>query len=475
VGTRKRCAVKLLLRPELASDAEVSKRFFREARAGGLIESEHVVAAYDSGVDATGRLYYVMECLSGQDLSELLERVGCLHPRTVIKLMMQACAGLASAHALGVVHRDIKPGNLFLALGPGDEVRVKILDFGVAKVKLEVFEESASSLTRMGSLLGTPQYMSPEQVKRASAIDESADICSLGVVMYECLTGALPWGDVESVGELIAAILTQPVPSVQDRAPWIEADLASVVQRALSRDSASRLRSATELRDLLLGLTPAETRVYLHELRSPTELEQSRLAPRFVHADTLPLGESGSSIPVVASQPPRKRASRYGIAGGALVGAVAAASAWTLRAPPNGATAPQSATAAVTAAASAPTPSPLSVPSVVTTTRALPLEVGPAGVAVSIDGVSAPVVDGKVTVEGAVGAVHQVRLSHRGQSKDEAVIITVSGLMPPRLSLPAKTKPAAAPAASAPAPAAPPAAVSTAETVPGDRLTPKFE
>lgn len=474
VGTRKRCAVKLLLRPELASDAEVSRRFFREARAGGLIESEHVVASYDSGVDAQGRPYYVMECLSGEDLSELLERVGCLHPLTAIKLMMQACIGLASAHELGIVHRDIKPGNLFLSVGAGDrdEVKLKILDFGVAKVKMEVFEESSSSLTRIGSLLGTPQYMSPEQVKRASAIDQSADIWSLGVVMYECLTGALPWGEVESVGELIAAILTQPIPSVQDAAPWIDADLASIVQRALSRDKSTRPHSATELHHLLSRLTPSDTRVYLHELRAPSQAERDRVAPRFVHEDTLPLGQSGSNIPVVTSQRPRK-ASRYGVAAGAGVGAIAAAVAWTMQATPINAPAPRpvAATSNSTTSAAQVTASP----SAASATRALPLEIEPPSASVSVDGVNVAVVAGKALIEGPIGTVRQVRLSHRGQSRDQAVAITVDGLMPQRLTLPTKPRAAAVPSASAAPPAAPPAAANPPETVPKDGLIRTFE
>jgi serine/threonine protein kinase len=219
VATLKRCAVKVLLSPELAGDAEVVKRFFREAKASGLIESEHVVAAFDSGIDAADHVYYVMECLHGEDLEQTLGRLGSLNPQAAIKIVLQAAKGLMSAHALDIVHRDVKPANLFLALGPGDEVKVKILDFGVAKVKMEMFNESASSLTHSGSLLGTPLYMSPDQLRRASAIDASADVWSLGVVLFECLTGDLPWGDCDGIGELVTAILTLRLPLIQDQAP----------------------------------------------------------------------------------------------------------------------------------------------------------------------------------------------------------------------------------------------------------------
>src|SRR6478752_7552 len=105
----------LLRTPELAGDAEVVKRFFREARASGLIESEHVVAAFDSGIDAAEHVYYVMECLQGQDLEQTLDRLGSLNPQAAIKIIVQVAKGLESAHALGIVHRDVKPANLFLA------------------------------------------------------------------------------------------------------------------------------------------------------------------------------------------------------------------------------------------------------------------------------------------------------------------------------------------------------------------------
>jgi eukaryotic-like serine/threonine-protein kinase len=475
VVTRKRCAVKLLLKPELASDAEVSRRFFREARAGGLIESEHVVAAYDSGVDAEGRLYYVMECLDGEDLSSLLERVGSLRPATVVKIMMHACAGLASAHALGVVHRDIKPGNLFLAVGPGDEVKVKILDFGVAKVKMEVFDESANSLTRIGTLLGTPQYMSPEQVKRASTIDQAADIWSLGVVMYECLTGALPWGDVESVGELIAAILTLEVPVVQAGAPWVQPDLAEIAQRTLSRIPSQRLRSATELRDLLLRLSSSDARLYLHELCAPTELERSMVAPPLVLADTLPVGESGSGIPVVATPVPR-RASRWSIVAAAT--AIAGAAAWTLREPAGAAPGPSALAApmlsASTSTPATPAPSPPTQASA-SPLQALPLEITPASASVSVDGVSKAVNAGRVLIEGPVGAVRRVRLAHLGQSREQTVAITANGLMPARLVLAAKSAISAASSLSAPTNPPPPTPAVPAEPASGAVLTPTFE
>jgi len=315
LSTRKRCAVKVLLRPELAGNDEVVKRFFREARASGLIESDHVVTAFDSGIDNTGQLYYVMECLQGEDLQLALRRLGTLNQNTALKVALQAATGLAHAHVLGIVHRDVKPANLFLAVGPDDEVKVKILDFGVAKVKHEIFDESGNALTVAGSLLGTPIYMSPEQVKRASSIDESADVWSLGVVLFECLTGRLPWGTVDSVGELIAAILTLELPAIQDLAPWVRPELAEIVNRSLSRDPGRRMRNATEVRDALRPLISGSSRLFLHELVGVTDEERSFAATRLSLADTVDAGSpSGApSSPEDLRSPQRASRSRDGV------------------------------------------------------------------------------------------------------------------------------------------------------------------
>jgi eukaryotic-like serine/threonine-protein kinase len=338
VTTFRRCAVKVLLSPELAADGEVVKRFFREARASGLIESEHVVAAFDSGIDEAERAYYVMECLVGEDLEQTLDRLGQLEPLTAIKVVLQAATGLAGAHALGIVHRDVKPANLFVAVVPGGELKIKILDFGVAKVKMELFNESSNTLTHSGSLLGTPLYMSPEQLRRASDIDESADVWSLGVVLFECLTGELPWGDCDGIGELVTAILTAPVPHVQDLAPWVEPNLAAVVQSALSRDPGLRLKSAAELRDALQQLVAGDARLYLEDIRPPDEQRRKSRAPRLSLPDTVMIGPTPhSGMPVVRAlshKPPRGKAGTLAV----LLGAAALAiTVWFVaRAPMSG-------------------------------------------------------------------------------------------------------------------------------------------
>ncbi len=437
VSTRKRCAVKVLLAPELSADDEVVKRFFREARASGLIESEHVVAAYDSGIDAAGRVYYVMDCLHGEDLQQALRRLGPLSATAAIKIVLQAATGLAHAHALDIVHRDIKPANLFLSVADNGEVKLKILDFGVAKVRLEIFEESAHDLTRTGSMLGTPTYMSPEQVKRASEIDPSADVWSLGVVLFECLTGKVPWGEVGSVGELLAAILTLELPLVQDFAPWISPELAEIVQRALSRDPARRMRSAAELRDALSRLEPANEKLYRAELLAVTDEERAVPAERLSVTDTVMIGGTPrGGVPMVTLSKPSRPWRTFALAASAL--ALASLSLWTLgrRLPREAAL--DMAHADRTSERAATLPSPSAAIAVATPLRRAALDVGPPGVAVSVNGVSKEVTGNRVWLEGPLDSQLDVRLTLGRDSVEAPVLIGESGLSPKRLAIAAK-------------------------------------
>jgi eukaryotic-like serine/threonine-protein kinase len=440
VATLKRCAVKLLLTPELAGDAEVVKRFFREAKASGMIESDHVVAAFDSGIDGNDHVYYVMECLQGEDLEQTLTRLGELNPTAAAKIILQAATGLSSAHALGIVHRDVKPANLFLALAPGGEVKVKILDFGVAKVKMEVFNESTSSLTVSGSLLGTPLYMSPEQLRRASAIDESSDIWSLGVVLFECLTGELPWGDCDGIGELVTAILTARLPLVQDLAPWVGPELAEIAQRALSRDPIERLKSASELREGLLKVVGGDPRLYLHEITGPDDQQRRSLAPRLslpaaVTTGTTP--HSGTPVAATVSPAPLARRSRslpLSFAGLAL----ATGAVWllTTRQQP-AALAPSAATPPIVASPAPPSPTLASMgPTAEPQPQPFSIEVGPPGAEISVDRAPARVDGGKVRLQGAVGSIHELRLTYGGKTTEQQVVLTLQGPVPARVWAP---------------------------------------
>lgn len=472
LGTGKRCAVKLLSSFEHSGDPEVVKRFFREARASGLIESPNVVAAFDSGIDAQNRIYYAMELLSGEDLAQALDRVGVLSPRVAVKILVQAATGLARAHELGIIHRDIKPANLFLARGPDDEITVKVLDFGVAKVRLSIFGESVDSLTRGSALLGTPQYMSPEQLKRASSIDEASDVWSLATVLFECLTGSLPWGNAESVGELVAAVLTHQIPSVQDLSPWVAPSLAKVVRDGLIREREGRTQTARAFCDALKQLFPGDARLRLDEIVAPTTAERGVRAERMAFADTLSaLGGSGAPVARPSAMRAGTRAAlALGVIGAASVAAVMLAGRERAAPRPAPLAPPQLAPVTV----SAPPPSAARKPEL----RRFFLELDPTDALVSVDGVTMRTDRGRLPIEGPVGSVHEVRATLGTRRADLRVAVTNDGLLPPRLTLPpaaARPTPAAAQPPAPPAPRPVPTAAAAVTPTGTPDLSQEFE
>ncbi len=245
-----------VLKPDLAQDEEVLQRFMTEAKAASSIGSRHIVDVLDFGRLADGSSYLVMEQLSGQTLGELLAASPLLPPNIVLSLALQIAEGLGAAHAAGVVHRDLKPDNVFLTETRPDEYFVTILDFGIAKV-----QASQNKLTQQGTLVGTPHYMSPEQA-RAKAADQRADIYALGVIMFELATGDVPFD-----GEAPVAVLTQHVhdkpPTLESRLPQgrsLPAGLENVIRKCLAKRPEHRYQSMSELsedlRTLISGSAP---------------------------------------------------------------------------------------------------------------------------------------------------------------------------------------------------------------------------
>ncbi len=249
LGTARRVAVKVISTESLSKSAEVVSRFQREAMASGAIESQYIASVLDTGIDPlTGSPYMVMELLVGEDIEQALRRIGPFHPELALRAIGQACLGLQKAHEANVVHRDIKPANIFLTRRDGGEVVAKILDFGIAKMKGEGFASTeGKSLTRTGTMLGSPLYMSPEQALGRKNIDHRTDIWSLGVVFYEALTGRAPHADTETIGELIVNICHKPPGHVQDLSPWVPPEVAAIVHRALALDPAARFASAEHM------------------------------------------------------------------------------------------------------------------------------------------------------------------------------------------------------------------------------------
>jgi serine/threonine protein kinase len=239
---RQRVAVKVLL-PDAATSELVVERFAREAQAAARIQSEHVARVMDAGSTDTGAPFLVMEYLEGCDLEELLSVEGPLPLTDVVDYLMQSLEALAHAHAVGLVHRDIKPANLFLACRPDGGNVIKMLDFGISKAMVSRPEEKV--LTGQ-AVLGSPVYMSPEQLRNAKDIDARADIWSLGVVAYELLAGKPPF-DGDGVGEIFAAILEkdpQPVHMVNWRLP---PEISAVINKCLQRKPEDRWSDAAAL------------------------------------------------------------------------------------------------------------------------------------------------------------------------------------------------------------------------------------
>jgi len=250
-------AVKVILAPDLEKKKDHVKRFQREARVVGQMETRHICQVTDTGTDpATGRPFMVMELLKGNELGELIKRVGPLDPKAAVEIAAQACHGLQKAHEAKVVHRDIKPPNIFLAEQDGDII-AKILDFGIAKVHADAdWQPRSSTLTHAGALVGSPRFMSPEQARSRPDIDHRTDVYSLGVVLYYMLAGLAPFHEVESVGDLIFTICSDPAPPLQDVAPWVPAEIAEAVHRALQIEREDRFQTAQEMQQALKQLLP---------------------------------------------------------------------------------------------------------------------------------------------------------------------------------------------------------------------------
>ncbi len=259
LGTGRRLAIKVVPAEVLAKGPDIVSRFRLEAKAAGAIESPHVAGVLDVGVDAsTGSPYLVMELLVGEDVSQALRRVGRFPPEIALRVAAQACAGLQKAHEAGVVHRDVKPANLFLVRREGEAV-VKVLDFGIAKVRVDPLGVEAADMTRPGAMLGSPLYMSPEQARGRRTVDHRADLFSLGVVLYECLSGRAPHAGADTIGDLVVRICGEAAKPLKEVAPWVSAPVAAIVHKAIAIDPDARYASAADMLAAIRAQLPAGT------------------------------------------------------------------------------------------------------------------------------------------------------------------------------------------------------------------------
>jgi len=243
--TGRRVAVKLL-RPEYARDLGLVRRFLQEAQAAARLEHPNVVSVLDMGSDADGTVYLVLELLEGESLTRRLERARTLAPAEAFQLLVPVMDALVLAHERGIIHRDLKPDNVFLRRDSRGRLTPKLLDFGMAKMVAAAWGHA----TQSGTLVGTPFYMSPEQAEGKADQGPQTDVWSMGVVLYRCLTGELPFV-AETPTALLLAIVGGQAPAVRDRAPDVPAAIARVVDRALVADRAKRWADMRTLLDEL--------------------------------------------------------------------------------------------------------------------------------------------------------------------------------------------------------------------------------
>jgi eukaryotic-like serine/threonine-protein kinase len=259
---RQRVAVKLLL--AAASSPEGLQRFINEARAAAQLDSEHIARVMDMGTLDNGMPFMVLEYLEGSDLGQLLSSRGPLPVVEVVDYVLQACEALAQAHAAGIIHRDLKPSNLYIARRPDGTTRVKVLDFGISKVSDPSIMPKA--LTSTSAMLGTPYYMSPEQMVRPKQVDSRTDVWQLGVTIFELLQGSPPFGG-DTLGELMFAVLNQPLPYVSQSRADVPPEVDAVIHRCLDRDVIRRFANVAEL---ATALAPFGSGIHNHLIEKMT-------------------------------------------------------------------------------------------------------------------------------------------------------------------------------------------------------------
>ncbi len=260
----KRIAIKFV-RGEVLGNEEAVARFLREARAAAKLKSEHAAKVLDVGLLESGVPYMVMELLEGADLAQALAERGPLPVEVAADWIAQACEAVAEAHAAGIVHRDLKPQNLFLARTVGGAVKVKVLDFGVAK-SAQTMAVGPGALTHTRAMLGSPLYMAPEQMRSARGVDCRADVWALGVVLFELLTQRMPF-EAETLPDLCLKVVGDAPLSLSQFRSDIPDALARVVEHCLEKDAESRYANAADLASALEPFVPPGSRIVVERAR----------------------------------------------------------------------------------------------------------------------------------------------------------------------------------------------------------------
>lgn len=266
------------LRADARKDPAMGERFLREAKASSQLKGEHVARVHDLGTTEAGHAYLVMEHLSGTDLAALIADRGALAVGEGVDYLLQACEGLAEAHAHGIVHRDLKPSNLFLTRTSDGAALIKLLDFGIAKATTEA--PNAVVLTETHAVFGSPAYMSPEQIRSAKNVDVRTDIWSLGVVLFELLSATLPFQG-ESSPAVLAAVAADKPTSLKSLRPEVPQELSDLVARCLEKDPARRVQSVLELAVGLLPFAAGLSTISVERIRRMSLVPRSDSNPSF--------------------------------------------------------------------------------------------------------------------------------------------------------------------------------------------------
>jgi len=311
VRIHRRVAIKVL-HSGVAENQDAVQRFEREAQAAGRIGSEHIVEVLDLGNLPDGDRYMVMEFMDGDSLSERIRSRGRLSPADLYPIAHAMLEGLKAAHGAGIIHRDLKPDNVFLLKTRARQPDfVKLLDFGISKFS-QLSGESGFSMTRTGSVMGTPYYMSPEQAKGAKGMDHRADLYAVGVILYEAVTGQVPF-NADTFNELLFKIVLEEPPPIQQLVPDIDPAFAAIVNKAMAREPVHRFQSSEEFQAALTSWAQTGAAPDLHAGAVLPRARQASSAGSGAHA---PLGtgtpgtwsSTGSYSGAAGQAPPKSKA-----------------------------------------------------------------------------------------------------------------------------------------------------------------------